>query len=54
MPCHNLEERSEEDLKKQNFLDKAPCKKYKKRNRKDLTADEIDAIVAATKQPYRL
>ena len=51
---HNLEERSEGDLKRQTFLDKAPCKYYKKRHRKDLTADEVDAIVAAAGQPYRL
>ena len=27
---------------------------YKKRHRKDLTADEVEALVAATKQPFRL
>ena len=31
-----------------------PCRKYKKRHKKDLTADEVDAIVEATKQPFRL
>ena len=27
---------------------------YKKRHRKDLTVDEVEALVAATKQPFRL
>ena len=30
------------------------CRKYKKRHRKDLTPDEIEAIVAAAKVPHRL
>ena len=34
--------------------EKAMCRKYKKRHRKDLTTDEIEAIVEATKVPHRL
>ena len=30
------------------------CRKFKKRHRKDLTPDEIEAIVAASKIPHRL
>ena len=30
------------------------CHKFKKRNRKDLTPEEIEAIVAAAKVPHRL
>ena len=30
------------------------CRKFKKRHRKDLTPDEIEAIVAASKEPHRL
>ena len=32
-----------------------PCSsKFKKRNRKDLSPEEIEEIVKATKQPYRM
>ena len=53
-PVDNIEGRTEADLKEQSKQDKAPGRKYKKRHRKDLTAEEIEAIVAATREPFRL
>ena len=53
-PCHNLEQRTEAELKQQRLMERAPCRKYKKRLLKDLSAQEIEAIVAAAKQPDRL
>ena len=35
-------------------LERAPCRKFKKRHRKDLSCKEIEEIVAATKAPLRL
>ena len=49
-----MEGLSEATLKQRVKKDKALCCRYKKRHRKDLTADEVEAIVAATKEPYRL
>ena len=34
--------------------DKALCSRFKKRQRKDLSVDEILKIVTATKHPFRL
>ena len=53
-PVDNIEGRTEADLKEQSKQDKAPGYKYKKRHRKDLTAEVIEAIVAATREPFRL
>ena len=39
---------------RQNHAEKTNCERYKKRHRKDLSADEIEKILAATKEPYRL
>ena len=41
-------------MKQQREHERAPCNKYKKRHRKDLTPDDIEAIVAASKIPHRL
>ena len=30
------------------------CRKFKKRHRKDLTAEEIESIVADTEKPFKL
>jgi len=53
-PSHNLEGQTEEDLKQQTRRDQVWKRKYKKRHRKDLTIEELEAIVAATRQPHRL
>ena len=45
---------TEGNLKLQSIKDKALCGRFKKRHRKDLTPDEIEAIVAATKIPHRI
>ena len=44
----------EKELRKRSNQDTAPSRLYKKRHLKDLTADDIAAIVAASKEPYRL
>ena len=43
---------SEKELKKRCNLDRAIGQKFKKRHRKDLTADEIQAVINATKKPF--
>ena len=49
---HNIEQRSEKDLKQQGDRDKGMGTKLRKRHRRELSADEIADIVAATKKPY--
>ena len=51
---HNAEGLTEGSLNIQSKKDKAMCRKYKKRHRKDLTPEEIEAIVAAANVPFRL
>ena len=51
---HNVEGVPEAELKKWRVADKAQCGKYKKRQRKDLTPEEIDAIIKATSEPFAL
>ena len=46
---HNIEGRTEDDLRKQRHHEKAPCRKFKKRHRKDLSLEEVEEIVNATK-----
>ena len=50
----NAEGRTEAQLRHQSQQDKAHCRKYKKRSRKDLSYEEIEQVIAATKQPYLL
>ena len=51
---HNPEGQTENDLRIEASKEKAMCRKYKKRHRKDLTPEEIEAIVAAAKVPNKL
>ena len=51
-PSHNIEGRTENELKKQAMYEKGPNNKLKKRKRKDLTPEEIETIVAATNKPF--
>ena len=51
---HNAEGETEGSLKRQSKKDKAQYRKYKKRHRKDLSPEEIEAIVTAAKVPHRL
>ena len=51
---HNPEGTTEARLKHQRKEDKAICGWFKKRHRKDLDADEIEAIVSAAKIPNKL
>ena len=51
-PEHNAEGKSEQSLQKQTYQDRVWGSKFKKRHRKDLSLEEVEAIVAATKQPY--
>ena len=53
-PASNLEGRTEGDLLKQAQADNVSCRKYKKRQRKDLTASDIEKILEATKQPFMM
>ena len=53
-PEHNLENLSESDLRKQRVEDQVWSCKFKKRKRRDLTVAEIEGIVSACKEPYRL
>ena len=46
---HNIEGRTEDDLRKQRHYEKAPSRKFKKRHRKDLSLEEVEEIVNATK-----
>ena len=51
-PSHNMEGRTEKELHQQAHYEKGPNNKLKKRQRRDLEPDEIEAIVAATKKPF--
>ena len=51
-PSHNIEGRTEKDLSKQRAAEKMSISKFKKRHRKDLSAAEIEAIVAASNEPF--
>ena len=53
-PANNIEGRSERDLQQQRRMDKALCSHYKRRHRKDLTAAEIEKIVAAADKPFTM
>ena len=53
-PASNIEGRTEGDLKKQAQADRVSCRKYKKRQRKDLAANDIEKILEATKQPFMM
>ena len=53
-PIHNLEQESEKELKRQRQSDSVWKSTFKKRLRKDLSVEEIENIIAATKQPYKL
>ena len=44
----------EGELKKWRSEDKALCRHYKKRHRKDLTPDEIDEIIRVASEPFAL
>ena len=50
--AHNVERRTEKDLKQQGDRDKGMGTKLRKRHRRELSADEIADIVAATRKPY--
>ena len=50
--CHNVEGLPEKELRRREIMDTPPGRKYRKRPRKELTADEIESIVAATKVPF--
>ena len=52
MPEHNPEGETEERLKQERVRDRVWSSKLKKRRRKDLTIEEVEAIVAAAKEPY--
>lgn len=51
-PEHNAEGRTERDLREQAHQEKGASSKLKKRHRKNLSAQEIEAIVAATREPF--
>ena len=53
-PSHNVEGYTEAQLRSICQKDRKQCHKLKKRHRKDLSAAEIEKIVAATKVPFRL
>ena len=53
-PSHNAAHMTEKKLKEQADEERRICRRLKKRRRRDLSPDEIDAIVEATKQPYKL
>ena len=53
-PTDNAEGLKEKDLRRRRDQDTVASCKYKKRHRKDLTAEEIEQIVEATKVPFRL
>ena len=52
-PDHNQEGETEGSLKQQRVKDQVWTSKIKKRHRKDLTIEEMEAIVAATHLPFR-
>ena len=43
-PAHNIEGRTERELMQQQRLEKGKSSRLKKRHRKDLSAEEIDAV----------
>ena len=51
---HNVEGLQEEELKRWSRQEAAPCKKFKKRYRKDLSSKEVQEIIDASKQPFKL
>ena len=51
---HNAQGLLEKDLKKIRDKEKAKCRKFKKRHRKDLDPEEVEEIVAMVNQPYCL
>ena len=51
-PEHNDEGRTEGDLREQADKERGASSKLKKRHRKLLSADEIEQIVAACKEPF--
>ena len=53
-PGQNLEGLTEGELKRQRQHDRADCRKYKKRTRKDLSCDEIEELLNAAKEQHRL
>ena len=53
-PSHNAEGCTEAQLRQLSELERAPCRKFKKRCRKDLNSKEIAEIIAAAKEPFRL
>ena len=53
-PEHNAEGETEGKLKQLRDIDRVWTCKLKKRHRKDLSIEEIEEILEAAKQPYRL
>lgn len=53
-PEHKPEGLSEKDLRTEFKKDQVWHPKFKKRHRKDLSTEELEAIIEATKSPYRL
>ena len=54
LPKHNIDGLSEAAMREQSLRDKAPCRNFKRRHRKDLTQQEVDEIVALSNKPGRL
>ena len=52
-PAHNLEGVSEKELKQMRDADRVWACQLKKRHRKDLSVEEVQAIVAQSKLPFR-
>ena len=52
-PSHNAKHQTEAEIRLQTEEERRIKRRAKKRRRKDLSADEIDVIVEATKQPYK-
>ena len=50
-PSHNVEGLPEKELRRRHRLETPVRWAYKKRHRKDLSADEVEEIVAASKEP---
>ena len=53
-PSHNVEGLSEKELRRRHRFEKPVGWAYKKRHRKELSAEEVAAIVSATRKPYHL
>ena len=53
MSKHNAEGETEEKLKQQRVRDRVWSSKLKKRRRKDLSIEEVEAIVAAAEEPFK-